>query len=94
MLISTFRHGIEEVAGAHRILIAAGIAAAGEEVEISIHCSGGRLKPDMKDGVGLQNCRRRLGIHYGHMAGLTVSPAPSGGVTSLLTLPLPLEPAR
>jgi len=94
LLENAFRHGIEEVAGAHRILIAAGMAEETAGLEISIHCSGGRLKPDAKDGVGLRNCRRRLGIHYGQSAGLTLSPAPSGGVTSTLTLPLPLEPAR
>ena len=94
LLENAFRHGIEEVSGAHRILIAASMPAESAGLEISIHCSAGRLKPDAKDGVGLQNCRCRLGIHYGHAAALSVSPAPSGGVTSTLTLPLRLEPAR
>ncbi len=91
LLENAFHHGVEEVAGAHRIIVAARLPVEGERLEISIHCSGGSLKPDARDGVGLQNCRRRLGVHYGTAAGLTLSPAPSGGVTCLLSLPLRLE---
>jgi len=91
LLENAFRHGVEEVAGTHRITISASMPAEGGRLEISIHCSGGSLKPDARDGVGLRNCRRRLGVHYGDAAGLTLSPAPSGGVMSLLSLPLRLE---
>ena len=90
LLENAFRHGVEAVSGPQTIAIAANIANA--RLDIAIHSSGGRLKFNCQDGTGLRNCRRRLGVHYGDAASLSLSAREEGGVTTALSVPLQQEP--
>jgi hypothetical protein len=94
LLENAFRHGVEAVAGPQTITIAARIVLERARLDIAIRSSGGSLKPDACDGVGLQNCRRRLGVHYGDAASLALSAEGQGGVTAALSLPLQPGPLR
>jgi LytS/YehU family sensor histidine kinase len=94
LLENAFRHGVEAVTGPQTIVITARIVLERAQLHIAIRSSGGALKPDWQDGVGLQNCRRRLGVHYGDAASLSLSAGCQGGVTAALSLPLHREPRR
>ncbi len=94
LLENAFRHGVEAVAGPQTIAIAARIVPETARLDIAIRSSGGSLRPDAGDGVGLQNCRRRLGVHYGDAASLSLAAEPEGGVTAALSLPLQPAPLR
>jgi hypothetical protein len=91
LLENAFRHGVEAVSGPQTITIAARIREDAR-LDIAIRSSGGELGPGKGDGVGLQNCRRRLGVHYGEAATLSLSADGPAGVTAALSLPVQREP--
>ena len=88
LLENAFRHGVEAVSGPQTITVAARLTDGSARLDIAIRSSGGSLNPDGRDGVGLQNCRGRLGLHYGDAASLTLSAEQQGGVLAALSLPL------
>lgn len=84
LLENAFRHGVEACAGAQTITVRAQVGESG--LALSIH-NDGKLAANVREGIGLTNCRRRLRAHYGGRATLMLESDPSG-VTSRVLLPL------
>lgn len=84
LLENAFRHGVEARAGAQTITVHA--RNDGAQLHVSIR-NDGALAADMREGIGLSNCRQRLRVHYGARARLTLESG-KGHVTSQLSLPL------
>lgn len=85
LLENAFKHGVERAEGPVHIHIETRRDSGCLEIVISN--SGSWLVPGHRDGVGLQNCRERLGIIYGEAASLSVRNE-RDGVTTLVSLPL------
>lgn len=85
LLENVFKHGVEPtVAHVH---IGVGVRREGDTLEIVISNSGSVLADEPLDGVGLRNCRERLGIIYGDQASLRVRNE-DDGVAARVSLPL------
>jgi histidine kinase len=84
LLENAFKHGVERSRDAVQIEVEA--RRDGERLYIAIRNSGSVLGPDREDGVGLRNCRERLGVLYGDAAQLQVTQLPDA-VEASVTLP-------
>ncbi|GAB3788100.1 histidine kinase [Dyella agri] len=85
LLENAFKHGVELAATPVHIHIRA--RREGGWLEIIVSNSGSRLAPEHRDGVGLRNCRERLGILYGDAASLSVRNE-GDGVAACVSIPL------
>lgn len=85
LLENAFKHGVERTVTPIRITISA--RRNGESLEISVSNSGATLILEQQDGVGLRNCRERLGIIYGKAASLLIR-SEDDGVVARVSLPL------
>ena len=84
LLENAFKHGVERSRDAVRIEIEA--RREGERMHIAIRNTGSVLDTDLKDGVGLRNCRERLSVLYGDAAKLQLAQLPDA-VEASVTLP-------
>ena len=84
LLENAFKHGVELSSQPVAIRIAA--QREGERLRVSIHNTGSTLAAQPGLGIGLRNCRERLGVLYGDQATLELS-ANADGVAAQLTLP-------
>jgi hypothetical protein len=84
LLENAFKHGVERSRDAVRIEVAA--RREGDRMLIAIRNTGSLLAADRQDGVGLRNCRERLGVLYGDAAKLALTQL-SDSVEASVTLP-------
>jgi LytS/YehU family sensor histidine kinase len=85
LLENAFKHGVERAVAPVHITI--GARRDGDSLVISVNNSGSLLAAGPQDGVGLRNCRGRLGIIYGGTASLVVRNE-DDGVVARVSLPL------
>jgi hypothetical protein len=85
LLENAFKHGVERTAAPVRIYIEA--RRGSDSMEVVISNSGSRLAAGHVDGMGLRNCRERLGIIYGGAAALRVHNE-GDGVAARISIPL------
>jgi two-component sensor histidine kinase len=86
LLENAFKHAVEPTLVP--ITIAVGARQVGGSLEIVVRNSGSTLPaPERQDGVGLRNCRERLGILYGDAAALIVRNE-GDGVAARVSIPL------
>ncbi|WP_426703061.1 sensor histidine kinase [Rhodanobacter sp. Col0626] len=85
LLENAFKHGVERTVMPVRIHISA--QRENGSLEISVSNSDSMLAPEHLDGVGLRNCRERLGIIYGNAASLLVRNE-GNGVAARVSIPL------
>jgi hypothetical protein len=90
LLENAFKHGVERRTGPVRIEVTA--ERVGDRLQISMRNSGSTLAADRAEGIGLRNCRERLGVLYGQQAALRLA-ADSNGVVAAVVMPLRFEPA-
>jgi LytS/YehU family sensor histidine kinase len=89
---NAFRHGIERVARAGLLRIAA--RRDGEFLEVTISDDGAGFDPErVRDGVGLRVVRERLAALHPAQASVHLRPRVSGGTISVLRLPFRALPA-
>jgi LytS/YehU family sensor histidine kinase len=84
LLENAFKHGVELSSQPVAIRIAA--HRDGGQLRVSIHNTGNMLASQPGLGIGLRNCRERLGVLYGGRATLELNTDPTG-VAAQLTLP-------
>lgn len=82
---NAFKHGVERTAIPVRIRIS--VQRGNDALDIGISNSGCTLGPEQRDGMGLRNCRERLGIIYGDEASLWIHNE-DGGVVTRVSIPL------
>ena len=84
---NAIKYGIGAKAGAGRIEISAG--RAGDRLWLEVRDDGSGVPAgDVKEGVGLGNCRARLQTMYGvHGHELTIANRPGGGAVVRISLP-------
>jgi len=85
LLENVFKHGVEPTVAHVRITVS--VRRDAGSLKIAISNSGSMLAPEQRDGVGLRNCRERLGIIYGDEACLRVSPD-GDGVAARVSIPM------
>jgi hypothetical protein len=85
LLENVFKHGVEPTVTPVRIHIS--VLRESGSLEIAVSNSGSMLAPEHRDGVGLRNCRERLGIIYGDAASLRVRNV-DDGVAAHVLIPL------
>lgn len=85
LLENAFKHGVERTVAPIRVTVSA--RRDGGSLEISVINTGSLLALGSQDGVGLRNCRERLGIIYGDAASLIVRNE-DDGVIARVSLPL------
>lgn len=85
LLENAFKHGVEPTVVHVRIVV--GIGREAGSLQIVIRNSGSTLTPEQRDGVGLRNCRERLGIIYGNAASLRVDNE-DDGVAARIAIPM------
>lgn len=85
LLENVFKHGVEPTVAHVRITV--GVRRDGDTVEIVVGNSGSVLASGQPDGVGLRNCRERLGIIYGDEASLRVRNE-GDGVAARVSMPM------
>lgn len=79
-------HGISRTSGPGILRISA--RRRGYSVRIAVENSGPESEVASDDGIGLSVTRKVLSAFYGRAAGLDARPAPGGGFSSVVTLPL------
>jgi hypothetical protein len=84
LLENAFKHGVERSSQPVAIRIAA--RREGAQLRVSIHNTGGDLAAQPGLGIGLRNCRERLGVLYGDRAALALT-TDVGGVAADVLLP-------
>jgi LytS/YehU family sensor histidine kinase len=84
LLENAFRHGVERSSEPVAISIDARRDAG--KLVVTIHNTGSTLCAQPGLGIGLRNCRERLGVLYGDAAHLDLE-ADAAGVTARVTLP-------
>lgn len=84
LLENAFKHGVERSRDVVRIDIQA--SREGDKIHVAVRNSGSVLAADRREGVGLRNCRERLGVLYGEAAQLQLKQL-SGEVEAAVTLP-------
>jgi hypothetical protein len=84
LLENAFRHGVER--SSQPVTIAINARRDGGNLHVSIHNSGSSLVPQPGLGIGIRNCRERLGVLHGHAARLDLVPDATG-VTAHVTIP-------
>ncbi len=85
------RHGIGPARRGGRVRVTAALAPTGDVLDLQVEDSGvgGASDAFTRDGgVGLASVRRRLALHYGDAAGMTVQSRPGSGTTVRLALPI------
>lgn len=70
LLENVFKHGVEPTVT--RVGVHIDVRHENGSLEIAVCNSGSVLAPEHQDGVGLRNCRDRLGIIYGDTASLQI----------------------
>jgi hypothetical protein len=85
LLENVFKHGVESTVMPVHIRVS--IERESDALQIVIHNSGSALTPQQGDGVGLRNCRERLGILYGPTASLQLRNE-GDGVAAHVLIPL------
>lgn len=86
LLENAFKHAVEPTLARVDITISA--RDEGGSLEIEVRNSGSMLPAlERHDGLGLRNCRERLGIIYGDAASLVVRNE-GGGVAARVSIPL------
>ncbi len=84
-------HGVEpQLAGGQIVLTA---RRDGATACFEVRDTGPGPSADLHDGVGLANARQRLALACGDAASLRLEPAPGGGCSACIRLPLHLEAA-
>jgi two-component sensor histidine kinase len=84
LLENAFKHGVERSVGPVSITISAKLE--GEALVVAISNTGSTLAADVRDGVGLGNCRERLNVIYGGAARLEMT-SHRDLVTARVTVP-------
>ncbi|MBN6111520.1 sensor histidine kinase [Xanthomonas bonasiae] len=86
LLENAFKHAVEPTLSCVDITISARHESGSLEIEVR---NSGSMLPalEMHDGLGLRNCRERLGIIYGDAASLVVRNE-GGGVAARVSIPL------
>lgn len=87
---NAIKHGLEPKEEGGTITVSAEIAHGKLAVTVADTGMGlpqGDASSTAGTGIGLSNIRERLALLYGNKASLTVSNAPSGGVTATITVP-------
>ena len=83
------RHGIAPRAAGGQISIRANLAPDGHRLRLEVCNDGdGRDAADGEGGLGLRVLRDRLEALYRGAASMTAGPAPGGGYTVVLNLPV------
>lgn len=85
LLENVFKHGVEPTVAHVRIRVS--VRREAGSVEIVISNSSSMLAPEQHDGVGLRNCRERLGIIYGDVASLLIR-NDGDGVAARVLIPM------
>lgn len=85
LLENAFKHAVERNTGPVHIDVTA--AREGNSLNLAVINSGSTLATDYREGVGLRNCRERLGIIYSAAAVLELREE-RGGVAARIALPL------
>lgn len=85
LLENAFKHGVEPTVVRVRIMVS--VRHEADSLEVVIRNSGSRLAPEQRDGVGLRNCRERLGIIYGNAASLRLDNE-DDGVAARVVIPM------
>lgn len=85
LLENAFKHGVEPTVAHVHIMV--GVRHEAGSLQIVIGNSGCMLTPAQRDGVGLRNCRERLGIIYGNAASLRVH-NDGDGVAARVSIPM------
>jgi sensor histidine kinase YesM len=83
---NAIKHGIEPSLRGGNIHVFA--EKLGTDLLITIQDSGVGLSDTPSPGIGLQNVRDRLRLHYGVHATLSISEAEQGGVIVEVNIPL------
>lgn len=84
-------HGVAEATGAANIRIV--VRPEGETVRIELHNTVGDGVSAKGHGIGIENTRRRLHLHYGAAAAIEYGPAPEGYRVAIV-LPRPARAQR
>lgn len=85
LLENAFKHGVEPRVVHVRIVVS--VRHEASSLQVVIRNSGSRLAPQQRDGVGLRNCRERLGIIYGNAASLQLDNE-DDGVAARVVIPM------
>ncbi|MDQ0008237.1 hypothetical protein J2T07_000396 [Luteibacter jiangsuensis] len=85
LLENAFKHGVEPTVAHVRIMV--DVRRVARSLEIVISNSGSRLVQEPRDGIGIRNCRERLGIIYGDEACLLVH-NDGDGVAARVSIPM------
>ena len=85
LLENAFKHGVEPTVAHIRIMVR--VRREASSLEIVISNSGSMLALEQHDGIGLRNCRERLGIIYGNVASLLVRNE-GDGVAARVLIPM------
>ncbi|MGG6462083.1 sensor histidine kinase [Solilutibacter silvestris] len=85
LLENAFRHGVEP--NVARVHIEIRARRDNDALEVVVHNTGSMLAPEHHEGIGLRNCRERLGIIYGDAASLSVRNE-GDGVAACVRIPL------
>jgi len=85
LLENAFKHGVERSTVPVRIDV--GARREGSSLGIAVSNTGSSLPEDHREGVGIRNCRERLGIIYGSAAALQLK-GEADGVTARILIPL------
>jgi signal transduction histidine kinase len=88
---NAIKHGVSNLPGASVGRVEVAGRRAGDALVLTVRDNGPPLEDDdalaRPGGVGLRNTRERLAQLYGPAYGLTLAPAPGGGVVAELTIP-------
>lgn len=85
LLENAFKHGVERSTVPVTIDVTARRAAG--VLTVTVSNTGSQLAADHREGVGIRNCRERLGIIYGSAASLTLRDE-GGRVATQVIIPL------
>lgn len=85
LLENAFKHGVERSTVPVTIEVTARREA--DMLSVSVSNTGSTLAPDHREGVGIRNCRERLGIIYGGAASLGIREQ-AGSVMAQVRIPL------
>lgn len=90
LLENAFKHAVER--GREKVNIEIAAVRANDSLVLSVRNTGSSLPPDLREGVGLRNCRERLQVIYGAAATSRMSESATG-VEAAVTLPWHPQPA-
>jgi two-component sensor histidine kinase len=90
LLENAFKHGVERSSQPVEVRIAAW--RAGDDLQVTIHNTGGTLAAEPRRGIGLGNCCERIKVLYGDRGRLELA-QDAAGVVARLSLPYRREVA-